>query len=140
MINQTNNQAVLFEKFHRPSSTPLPNGIPVTFSANEIDVAIDRGVKRLECFVNANPLSENWVCFGWIDGGLDSPAVTLPIGALRMIEGDVEYMANDNPLFAIPFENDWQRVSFLMKQVLIKDFEPSDLHDSTEPLSLVSQN
>ncbi len=140
MINQANNQVVLFKNFHRPSSTPLLNGIPVIFSATEIDVAIDRGVKRLECFVNANPLSENWVSFGWIDGGLDSPAVTLPIGALRMIEGDVEYMASDNPLFAIPFENDWVLVSLLMKQVLIKDFEPSDLHENTEPLSLVSQN
>lgn len=123
MINQANSQVVLFDKIYRPSISPLLNCAPVQFTASNIDDVINRGVKRLETFVSANPHSECWVCFGWMDGGLDSIAVELLVGAFRMIEGDVEYMhpGNDDhkPMFAIPFDNNWQQISLLAKQMLI---------------------
>jgi hypothetical protein len=123
MNNQTNNQIVVFNKIHGPSCSPLINGTPVQFTAINIDDVIDRGVKRLESFVTANPHSECWICFGWMDGGLDSIAVELQVGAFRMIEGDVEYSHSDNddhkPMFAIPFDNNWQQISLVAKQMLI---------------------
>jgi hypothetical protein len=131
MTSPTTNQIVFLGRVQRSSTSPLLNGTPVIFSASHIHEVIERGVKRLETFVTANPFSESWICFGWIDGGLDSIAVELPVGAFRMIEGEVEYMPvggdDVKPMFAIPFDNNWHQILIVVKQIL-GDVNDSNFH------------
>jgi len=122
-------KVVIYDQVSIPDITPLPMGAPVMFFAPFIDVAIERGVLRLKRFVQGNPKSNNWVAFGWMDGGLSSNFVSLPLGAFRMFEGDVEFSSYTNgkykPSFAIPFERDWEIISFLSKSTLIQGHDRS---------------
>lgn len=127
MENQ-NSKVVIYDQVSIPDITPLPMGSPVMFFAPFIDVAIERGILRLKRFVQANPKAEDWVVFGWMDGGLVSKFIGMPIGAFRMIEGDVEFAEPHidgklKPCFAIPFERDWDNISSLCKDTLIQGYD-----------------
>jgi hypothetical protein len=128
MSNQ-NEDVIIYNTVSIPEITPLPMGAPVMFFAPLIDVAIERGILRLKRHIQTNPRSEEWIYFGWMDGGLTSKFVGSSIGAFRMIEGDVEYSPTAGsklkPHFAIPFNRDWERVIDLAKKTLIQGYDIS---------------
>jgi len=110
-----------------PEITPLAMGAPVLFFAPSIDVALERGCTRLKRHIQAKPKSEEWVAFGWMDGGLTSPFVKPVLGAFRKKDLRVEYgeFLEGKFVKCIAFEmavkNDWNRVTTTAIELITKD-------------------
>jgi hypothetical protein len=127
-------QVIINNDFLIPDITPLPMSAPVLFFAPVIDIAIKRGIARLKTHVQRNPNSGAWVSFGWLDGGLNSNFVNLPIGYFRLINDRVEFAFAESPKklkdtvkpsISIIFEQDWEKIDYLYKSTIIQGFDLS---------------
>ncbi|MFA0809290.1 hypothetical protein [Microbulbifer epialgicus] len=140
MSNQ-NQDVTFYHTVGIPEITPLPMGAPVKFFAPIIDVAIQRGIIRLKHHIQINPKSEEWISFGWMDGGLSSPFVGSVIGAFRKRCEMVDYApAREQyfqPEFSIQFSWDWERIADLAKETLIQGYDISYQEKKVELLKNV---
>lgn len=121
-----------------PEKTPL-GGAKVDFFAANIEDAINRGVKRLKANYHTGHAAQ-WIEFGWIDGGLSSVCVRMPIGALKVVNNCIYYHHKpficgkesaypDDPEIFIPFTGDnWRHITLaLLTSLEVRKFPEHEI-------------